>query len=57
MTELFKNEKENDTNTEARIVRFFCGLTSCLIYGLIGAGCLTGIVFLCKVCYNIIWGG
>lgn len=41
MTELFK---------------FFGYLMGCLLCGLICAGCLTGIVFLCKMCYNIICG-
>lgn len=55
MVEQFKNE--NDVDTRSRIVRFFSNLTACLFCGLIGAGCVTGIIFLCKICYNIIWGG
>lgn len=55
MTESFKNEKDEDK--KPFIVKFFEYLMECLLCGLIGAGCLTGIVFLCKVCYNIIWGG
>lgn len=39
------------------LVRIISNLLYCLIFGLIGSGCVTGIVFLCKVCYNIIWGG
>lgn len=64
MVEHFNNKNDeiiyeinNDINTESRIVRFFSHLTICLFCGLIGAGCVTGIVFLCKTCYNIIWGG
>lgn len=55
MVEQSKNE--NNIDTRSRIVRFFSHLTICLFCGLIGAGCVTGIVFLCKTCYNIIWGG
>lgn len=52
MAEQFKNE--NDVDTKPRIVRFFSYLTMCLIYGLFIVGCVTIIVFLCKMCYNII---
>lgn len=29
---------------------------SVLFFTLIGTGCITGIVYLCKLCYNIIFG-
>lgn len=38
-------------------ISFMINLVICLIFGLIGAGCFAGIVFLCNLCYNMICGG
>ena len=44
-------------------VRFVCNLLTglfsviiSLLFMLIGTGCVTGIVYLCKLCYGIIFG-
>lgn len=44
-------------------VRFVCNLLTglfsviiSLLFMLIGTGCITGIVYLCKLCYGIIFG-
>ena len=55
MAELFENK--NDVDKKPFIVKFFGYLMECLFCGLVCAGCLTIIVVLCKICYNIIWGG
>lgn len=44
-------------------VKFVCNLLTglfsiiiSLLFMLIGTGCITGIVYLCKLCYRIIFG-
>lgn len=52
-----EENKKGIVNWFALFFSFIINVLICLIFGLIGAGCVTGIVFLCKLCYSIIYGG